>query len=148
MPAAVAVPAIASLAGTAASAIVGHKAQSNAQKSQERANAQALAYQREQDAARRQDYQQAMAVWDANRRALLQRYGVNIGGAPMGQAAGPQRLPMGQAGGQMAGPAVPGGMGGGRPMPGRPTNLREILMAKGVGGMPDVQGGWRRRSAY
>lgn len=107
MPAAVAVPAIASVVGAGVGAYGQHKAT----QAQSKANQQALAFQREQEAARKANFDKAMAAyeqkwnaWNASRNALLQRYGINVqsatpsgmmgGGAPM---TPPGAIPRSQA---------------------------------------------------
>ena len=59
----------------------------DATRSQSASTAQALAFEREREAERRRRYQEATALneeqwaaWDARRDALLQRYGIDIGG--------------------------------------------------------------------
>jgi hypothetical protein len=63
------------------------RASNKATDASSKANAQALAYTKEQEAARRADFAQAQAAyqrqweaWNAQRMALLQRYGVDVSG--------------------------------------------------------------------
>jgi hypothetical protein len=49
-------------------------------------NREALAFQREQEAARKAQFDRAYAMWNAGRNALLQRYGIDI--APEGMTGG------------------------------------------------------------
>ena len=118
------IPAAASLAGSAISAISGGKAT----KAQTKANDQALAYQRQQDTMSRADWNKAMQAWEANRNQLLQRYGI-----PIQQAqAQPQRVA------QVPGQPMPSGPG--QPAPAQYEQLRgvpgnlEDLMRRGYTG--------------
>lgn len=93
MPAAVAVPAIASVAGAGISALGSHLAG----KSQERSTTEALDFARQQEIDRKKRYADAMAAykqqydaWNRARQQLLGYYGIGIdlgGAAPMPTAA-------------------------------------------------------------
>ena len=83
MPPAVAGAAIAGAAGLGG-AIIGHKGNKAALKSQEAARREAMAYQKEQDAkaeaaakAREALYERQMNEWGRTQDALLKRYGIN-----------------------------------------------------------------------
>lgn len=82
-------PAIIGAVGSLGGAIVGSRSQNKATEASSRANAAALQYQREKDTLGRQDWEKAMRAYEANRNALLRRYGVDVPasayGAPMGQ---------------------------------------------------------------
>lgn len=97
-------------------ALIGSRAQGNAAKAQERATMRAMALERERDAeARRRydasqaDYQRRLAAYEANRRAVLEKYGARFVDAP-GAAPGPAAATPGAAPGMVSGgPAgVPG----------------------------------------
>ena len=98
--------------------ILGNRASGQAQDKQLAANEEAMAYEQEREAQRRQDWEQAMAQYTAGRNALLQRYGVPVpgmgGGGQFGAPAGPPpgAVPRGPA--QYAPPmgAAPGGAPG------------------------------------
>lgn len=81
-----------------ASSVTGGKAAKEAAKSQERAQAEALRFAREQEATRQAQYGQAFKMWHASQNALRERYGLPplppmeafpaaggpaLGGAPM-----------------------------------------------------------------
>jgi len=98
MPAAVVVPALITAAGAAGGAYLQSRASNKATDASSRANAEALAYTKEQETARRADYAQAQEAyqrqweaWNAQRMALLQRYGVDVSGmqAPQTQLTMP-----------------------------------------------------------
>lgn len=142
MPWAVAAPAIASLAGTVGGAIMGSRSANKATKAQSDANTQALQFQREQEAARRQDYQRAMQAYEVNRNALLKRYGIDVGPstyaqpaqAPQGAGFAPQgRPPMPPQGAPMGRPmGVTGAPAGG--MSSRGGDLRSLIASGRFGG--------------
>lgn len=81
-----AIGALGSLGGAA----IGARSEGQARKEQSRANREALQYQREKDAMSRQQWQQAMAAYEANRNALLRRYGMDIGGPAPGPDMNPR----------------------------------------------------------
>ena len=95
--------------GAAGSLIGGalqNRAQGRATEAGLQANREALAYQREQDAKR----EAAMQAYQANREALLRRYGVDIGqGAPPVAAAGAAGRPIQSAMGRVPGRSLPVG---------------------------------------
>lgn len=99
-------------AGAIGSAVANRSAQKRATDVGLQANREAMAYQREQDAKR----EAAMQAYQANREALLRRYGVDIGqGAPPvavasvpAGAAGPAR-PIQSATGRVPGRSLPVG---------------------------------------
>jgi len=84
--------AIATAAGAALGGIFQSRASNKATDAQERAAQQALQLEREREAARKAEYDQAQAryreeyaAWDQQRRAILRHYGVDIpeyGGTP------------------------------------------------------------------
>jgi len=120
MPAAVAVPAIASVVGGG----ISYLGSRSANKAQEKASNQAIAFEREREAERKKNYQAAMGQYeartryqDALRSALLGRLGFDTSGigmtppiaqTPMGGPPGGAvpRRPMGP---QMALPMGPAG---------------------------------------
>lgn len=96
---AAALPAAIGAVGSLGGAIVGSRSQNKATKASQDANMAALQYQRERDTLGRQDWEKAMRAYEANRNALLRRYGVDVPasayGAPLGQPMGAQpRQPM------------------------------------------------------
>lgn len=99
-------PAIAAAGIGAAGSLLGGVLQSRsankATDAQMEANRQALQYQKQQEAMRRQDWMRAMQAYQAGRQALLQRYG--LGGLNI-----PSVTPEG--GGGLPGGAVPRGAG-------------------------------------
>ena len=130
---------------SAASGLVGGilqtKAQGKALDAQERANTQAMAFQREQAAKAEEIYKQQWDQWNQGRQALLSRYGITLpessapqppggamprGGPPQGampQGAMPQgAMPQGGPAGPP--PGVPAGGGSG-------MTLEEIMQRKG-----------------
>lgn len=115
MPAAVA--AIPVAAATLGGAIIGHKGQSKALKSQERAQREALAYEREQSAKaeaaalrREKLEEQVLNEWRQRQDAVLKRYGISRsspylsfgsqggppGAAPGGMSPGMMQSPTGR----------------------------------------------------
>jgi hypothetical protein len=87
-------------AGSVAAGAMGSRASNKATTASAKANSDALAFQREQEAGRRAEfdkaqgrYEQQWNAWNANRNALLQRYGVDIGSPQMGQPAQPGTAP-------------------------------------------------------
>lgn len=144
------VPAAASVIGAG----IGAFGQAKATSASSKANEQALAFQREQEASRKASFDTAMKqyeskwnAWNNSRNALLQRYGIDIGSAQpttgnlMGGGQGapaqppgavprpPQGAPMGP-GGQESIPMPQGAqtvgamMGGQRPDLGQWSNWR------------------------
>lgn len=79
MPAAIAVPAIVSAASAAAKIGSDIYSAKKAAKAQEKSTSEALTFEREKEAQRRADYTRALAIWTAGRRALAQRYGIDLG---------------------------------------------------------------------
>lgn len=117
---AVAGPAIGA-AGGIVGGILGSRAQNKATEAQERANQQALAFSREQEATRKANYDRAYGMWDASRQELMRRYGITLPastaptltapGAAQASPAGtlgaavrrpPAQMPTGQTLGQIA----------------------------------------------
>lgn len=94
------------------SGVMQSRSQNKATEAQSKATAAALAYEKEKDALRRSQYEQAWNTWNASRNALLQRYGISLpnqptsafGTPPPGQGnavprpvqAGPTAAPAGQ----------------------------------------------------
>ena len=151
MPAAIipaAIGGVTSLVG----GILGNRASGQAQDKQLAANEEALAYEQEQEARRRQDWEQAMAQYTAGRNQLLARYGVAVpggGGAPQGP---PGAVPRGIApGGQPMGPPQFAGAGvpetGYGPRGGGPAILNRAPMPQGGPQMPGVGRGRPVRAA-
>ena len=111
------IPAAIGAASSLGGAALGGKGAKQAAQMQMQSQDKALGFAREQEMARRADWQQAMAAYNANRNALLARYGMSVPNVPMtgGNMAQPGPAPMAQPGGY---PRYPG-MGG---------SLRDILM--------------------
>ena len=132
---AAAIPAVATLGAAA----LGSRSQGKATDAQSRATAEALAFQKQQEASRRQEYDKAMTqyeakwgAWNASRNALLQRYGIDIGSSapsPAVSASTGPRPPGGPATGQPAGMPQPGGPGGMPPgaQPAQGQNLGQLM---------------------
>jgi hypothetical protein len=85
-------------AGTLGGAALASRSSNKATDASSKANAEALAYTKEQETTRRADYAQAQQAyqrqweaWNAQRMALLQRYGVDVSGmqAPQTQLTMP-----------------------------------------------------------
>ena len=101
MPAAAyVVPAVASVVG----GYLAKRGQDNATKAGAASTDKAIAFQREQSAKGDAAYQQQMQMWQANRQALLDKYGIDIappsfpgpgGGAPGAVPRGPRGMPEG-----------------------------------------------------
>lgn len=88
MPPAVAAAAIGAGAGIGGALISSHS-QGKASDAQARATADTLAFERDKETRKRQEYDQAMqeyrqryAQWEQQRNGLLARYGVHPGGRP------------------------------------------------------------------
>jgi hypothetical protein len=103
-------------AGSLGGAALGGKAAKQAAKYQMQATDKALNFQREQEAARKANYEKAYAMWLNSRNQLLQRYGLPTQGMP---AAPPP------AGGPPQGPAPQPMMAAVRPQVGQ--NIGEML---------------------
>ena len=106
-------------AGTVAGAVIAKKSADKATKASATANAEALAYTKEQETGRRAEYEKATQAyqrqweaWNGQRMALLQRYGVDVSGM--------QAPPM--PGSQPQGSGRPSLMGDGRTDP-RSANI-------------------------
>jgi hypothetical protein len=74
-------------AGTVGGAYLASRSSNKATDASSKANAEALAYTKEQEAGRRAEYEKATQAyqrqweaWNAQRMALLQRYGVDVSG--------------------------------------------------------------------
>jgi FtsZ-binding cell division protein ZapB len=119
-------PAIGAV-GSLAGGIIGNKAQKNATNASLQAQREALAYEKEKDAQRKAEYDKAVEVykqqqdaWQANRRAILGRYGVHLPDqAPGGMVGGgmttpPPRVTLGSIAGAQP-PPMMGGMSGASP---------------------------------
>jgi hypothetical protein len=140
-------------AGIAAAAKIGgtimeSRAAGNAAKTQAGTADKALAFAREQEAAKKAAYDQSMKAyeakwnaWQGQRTALLQRYGVDIAPPTMpgaGAAPGDAQAPTGQAPGvQGVSPPTPSGI------PGQTGGLGSIAMTPGE----QMQGGPAMASA-
>lgn len=140
-------PSIISGVGTLGAAALGSRSSNKATKAQSDANTQALQFQREQEAARRADFGRAMQAYEANRNALLQRYGLSVPSAP--QPGG-----MGAPG---AGPGVPGMAPGQMPFRGPMQGPRQFAPPQvpqpgQVEGVPtdlgSMMGGYMGRGGY
>jgi len=103
MPPAIIAAGIAA-AGTLGGAALSSRGQNKATDAQTKANADTLAYSREQDAQRKAVYEQKMAQYTAMRNTLAQRYGIDIGTPPAapGGPAMPGAVPRPQPGPVMA----------------------------------------------
>lgn len=64
--------------GTVAAAGIQARAQNKATASQERATREALAFSKEQEVARKANYDRAYSIWDASRQELMRRYGITL----------------------------------------------------------------------
>jgi len=88
-------------AGVLGGSIISSRSSNKATQASADANKQALDYTKEQDAARRAEYDKAMTAyqaqweaWNAQRMGLLQRYGVNVTGmSPQQPQQQPQQGP-------------------------------------------------------
>lgn len=99
MPPAVIAAGVGAAGALGGAAITSHAA-GGANKAQSHATDQALAYQREKDAAAQKryerdyaDYQQRLAAREATRRAIAKRYGIDLPDAPAPAAAPPPAVP-------------------------------------------------------
>jgi hypothetical protein len=72
-------------AGSIGGAVLGGKAQNKATEAQAKSNAAALDFSKQQEAARRAEYDKAFGIWSQGRDQLLSRYGLS----PMAAAAAP-----------------------------------------------------------
>ena len=132
------IPAIIGGATALGGAALGGKAANKAAKAQAASTDKALAFSREQEAARKANYDKAYSMWLSSRNQLLQRYGLpTMGEAPM---AGPQMT--------SSGAPIPSASVG---LPARPamnaTNLGELIQAQpqaepmpGVDWLPQLPG--------
>lgn len=137
-------PPVAIAAGIAGAFALGgaalqSRSQGKATDAQSKATAEALAFQKQQEATRRQEYDKAMTqyeakwgAWNASRNALLQRYGIDIGSSapsPAVSASTGPRPPGGPATGQPAGMPQPGGPAGMPPgaQVAQGQNLRQLM---------------------
>jgi hypothetical protein len=115
--------------GQIGAAYMGGKGADKAAQTALQGNREALAFQREQEAGRRADYEKANTAyqakwdaWNANRMALLNRYGVDIGSSPA-----PSLPAAGAAGASGAAAGV------GRPAsPGTPNRLMASATPQGI----------------
>ena len=135
-----------------AGALLGGQGADKAAKAQERSQAAALGFAREQEATRQANFNRAYQIWDASRRALLDRYGITLpeatapqmGAAPAGPgAAAPGGPAMAAAVRRpMPASAMPELAGGGMPQ-GGPVSLGQMLAAK-----PEGLEGWNDWQRY
>ena len=104
-------------AGSLGGGIMGSKAQNKATEAQAKSNAAALDFQKQQEAARRAEYDKAYGMWNASRQALMSRYGLDVPGASAEPAAS-------------------------APMTGAPAGMAAHPMPQvGAYGLPQQQGG-------
>ena len=132
------IPALIGAGASLGGAALGGKAANKAAKLQSQSTDKALAFSREQEAARKANYDKAYSMWLSSRNQLLQRYGLpTMGEAPM---AGPQMTSSGA-------PIQSASVG----LPARPamnaTNLGELIQAQpqaepmpGVDWLPQLPG--------
>lgn len=121
-----AITGAASLGGAA----IGGKGANKAAQTQLTASREALAFEREKEAARQKQYEQGLAAWSAGRRLLAARYGLNPEEVmPPGSIGAPA------AAGPAAGPPAAGG------------NIRDLLMARNEGVPQDI-GAWSDWARY
>ena len=132
------IPAAISGAASLGGAAMGGKAANKAAKLQSQSTDKALAFQREQEASRKANYDKAYNMWLTSRNQLLERYGLpTMGEAPM---AGPQMT--------SGGAPIPSASVG---LPARPamnaTNLGELIQMQpqaepqpGVDWLPQLPG--------
>lgn len=122
------IPAITG-AGVIGGAALQSRGQNRATAAAERAQSEALAFEREREAARQREHQarenaymQQWNAYQAQRAALMARYGINLGGTPAGgrqHLGGGPKAPASQAPvAPQAAPMAPGG-----PMPEAPPAL-------------------------
>lgn len=64
--------------GTVVAAKMQANAQNKATRSQEKSTREALQFEREQEAARKANYDRAYGMWDASRQELMRRYGITL----------------------------------------------------------------------
>jgi len=111
----------AAAAGQVGGAAIASRASGKATEAGLEANQEALDYRREQDARAEAAYEEQWRAREADRRLLLQRYGIDVASlpaAPAGPPGGaPGAVPRGPGG---VGPGPTGRIGPGAPM-GRPT---------------------------
>ena len=131
------IPAIIGGATALGGAALGGKAANKAAKAQAASTDKALAFSREQEAARKANYDKAYSMWLSSRNQLLERYGLPTQGMP--QMGGPQMT---------GGSPIPSASVG---LPARPamnaTNLGELIQAQpqaepmpGVDWLPQLPG--------
>ena len=131
------IPAAISGAASLGGAAMGGKAANKAAKLQSQSTDKALAFSREQEAARKANYDKAYNMWLSSRNQLLERYGLPTQGMPA--MAGPQMT---------GGSPIPSASVG---LPARPalnaTNLGELIQAQpqaepmpGVDWLPQLPG--------
>lgn len=113
--------AIIGAGGNIVGGILQSRATNKATEASERANREALAFSREQEATRKANYDRAYGIWDASRQELMRRYGITLPastaptltapGAAQPASAGtlgaavrrpPAQMPTGQTLGQIA----------------------------------------------
>lgn len=109
--------------------VLGMKGAKSASNASLQAQREALAYEREKEAARKAEYDQAVkrheaqtAAWEANRRGLLGRYGLPMGAPMRNVGLPPQSLAPPMA-------AAPPGVSHGR----SPVDFRRLGMPPGLG---------------
>ena len=127
-------PSLISAGGSLAGALIGSKQSGKATDASLAATREALAYQKEKDAQSRADFAKAMMAYEANRNALLQRYGISIpdyGAAPQVSSGGQMSLSMPAGAQSFRGGSLASLMG--QTAPG----------AAGVAAAPAEQWGWR-----
>lgn len=95
-------------AGALGGAALASRASNKATDASSKANAEALSYTKEQETARRADYDKAnqayqrqWETWNAQRMALLQRYGVDVSGMQASPMQSPSAAPSLMGGGQV-----------------------------------------------
>ena len=121
-------------AGALGGAALSSRSANKAADTQAQAGREALQWEKEKEAQRRQDWEKGMAIWNAGRQALAQRYGLDLGSV----------LPSSAAGAPPAGAAVPPGVAQ-RPAP---VNIAGVMPGGGGAAPAPVDIGstfdWRR----
>ena len=122
------IPALIGAGASLGGAAMGGKAANKAAKLQSQSTDKALAFSREQEAARKANYDKAYNMWLSSRNQLLERYGLPTQGMPA--MAGPQMT---------GGSPIPSASVG---LPARPalnaTNLGELIQQPQAEPMPGV----------
>lgn len=135
--------------GIGGGAAVSARAQNRATDVQERANQEAMAFQREQAELAEELYRQQWLEREAGRRALLEKYGITLpevsAGPPSGPASGGPPPGAAPRGGPPPGAVPPGAIPRGGPPQGGNIGT---LAAPQAGGPPAALGSWNDWTRY